>query len=291
MDVRSIRADELTTAGALLFQSFEQAAKQRGYGIPWRDEQDAADMLARYHESDPNGVVVAETGGAIVGVGCMRTRGEVSTVGPIAVIADGRGIGSAVLDQLLERADADGSAATRLYVDAWNPSSYALYTGKGFSVVDVVAHIEREPTDPPRIDTSRGLEVREAQPGDFEDILRLDQKITGYDRPRELERLVRLVARRRGNLVGYIGVAKTSFGYSLGPAVAADASDLFTLLGRTLADLDGSIRSRLSTSAPAASMAALGLGFRVRELGIVMSRGTPPPTRTPQLYCWDPELL
>lgn len=298
MDVRTIAAGELEQAGALLHAAFAGAAEARGFPAPWRTARDATDLLARQREAEPEGVAVAVTGGAIVGVGAVRVRGEVATVGPIAVAADGRGIGGRVLDYLVEVAEDRGVHATRLYADGWNPAAYGLYASRGFSVIDVVAHVERPPGGAPVLDSSRGLEVRPPEARDIDEIAVLDAKLTGHQRRDDLEAMrsleagaVGLVARRHNQVVGYLAARPVQGELALGPGVAVDVSDLFILVANALAGHDGVARGRLSTAAPAASMAALGLGFRVRELGLVMSRGAPPPARPPQLYSIEPEIL
>lgn len=301
MNIRTLKPLDLEIAGALLFQAFERAARARGYTPPWSDEAQAYAQLERYREDEPGHVVVAEEGGAMVGVGAVRVRGEVATLGPIASYLEGRGIGGVLVDELLRRADEVGALATRLYADAWNPAAYALYAGRGFAVVDVVAHVERMPAPGPALESARGLEVRALDARrDLDELQRLDIKLTGHDRRQDLAAMVRLVARRRGAIVGYLGVRAAAGRTLLGPAVAVDPSDLFTLITHALAAGEGEVpgmvpgqplHARLSTAAPVASMAAMGLGFRIRELGVMMSRGAPPPARPPQLYSIDPEVL
>ncbi|MCG8420503.1 MAG: GNAT family N-acetyltransferase [Proteobacteria bacterium] len=304
MKVRTLEQTDLEPASALLFQVFDRVAKKHNYQPPWPGESDVSGLLGRYRRDEPACVVVAEEGGAVIGVGAARVRGEVASIGPIAAYVDGRGIGGAIVDELLLRVENAGAVASRLYVDAWNPSAYALYAGRGFAVFDVVMHIERAPGPAPSLDSARGLEVRPFETRDLEQLRRFDQRLTGHDRGPDLADTVRLVARRRGDIVGYLGAQHSAGSTKLGPAVAVDASDLATLMAGTLtAEQSGqSARAaglsrdepqvaRLSTAAPVVSMAALGLGFRVRELGVVMSRGAPPPARPPQLYSIDPEVL
>lgn len=300
VNVRALRLLDMEVASAVLFDAFSRAAKERGYRPPWDDEARARKLLESYDPERGDHTVVAEEGGAVVGVGAVRVRGEVASIGPIAAYLNGRGIGGAVLDGLIERADQAGATAIRLYADAWNPSAYALYAGRGFGVVDVVAHIERVPAPAPPLSSSRGLEVRPVEPRDRDELARFDMKLTGHTRARDLEESARLVAKRHGAIVGYLAGNSDGERVHLGPAVAVDASDLFTLLCKALAYADRdapwmpaacAVHARLSTSAPPASMAALGLGFRIVELGVVMSRGAPPPARPTQLYGLEPELL
>jgi ribosomal protein S18 acetylase RimI-like enzyme len=298
VDIRTIKPADTEAAGALLYRAFESSAGDHGFPAPWDDEAQARALLERHRDPATSRVMLAEEGGALLGVGALRLRGEVATIGPLATYIQGRGIGGALLDELLRCADEAGTLAQRLYVDAWNASAYALYAGRGFGVIDTVAHVERAPAPGPALDSARGLEVRAFEQRDRDDVQRLDRRLTGHDRPEDLGELVRLVARRRGDVVGYLGAREAGRTILLGPAVAVDASDLFTLITHALAEAgqglsaaDRPLRARLSTTAPAASMAALGLGFRIRELGVVMSRGAPPPARPPQMYSMDPEVV
>jgi ribosomal-protein-alanine N-acetyltransferase len=298
VDIRTIKPADTEAAGALLYRAFESSAGDHGFPAPWDDEAEVRALLERHRDAAAGRVLVAEEGGAMVGVGALRLRGEVATIGPLATYIQGRGIGGALLDELLRRADEAGTLAQRLYVDAWNPGAYALYAGRGFGVIDTVAHVERAPAPGPALESARGLEVRVFEPRDQDEVQRLDRRLTGHDRLADLGELVRLVARRRGDVVGYLGAREAGRTILLGPAVAVDASDLFTLITHALAEAglgwsaaDRPLRARLSTTAPAASMAALGLGFRVRELGVIMSRGAPPPARPPQMYSLDPEIV
>ncbi len=303
MKVRTLESADIEGAGALLFQVFKRAADQYGYTAPWGDENKASALLSVHARAESDFAVVAEEGGAIIGVGTARVRGEVASIGPVAAYVEGHGIGGALMDDLLARVDGAGALASRLYVEAWNPAAYALYAGRGFAAIDNAIQIERPPGPAPALDSSRGLEVRPAEAGDFEDLRRLDQRLTGHERDKDLASSVRLVARRRGEVVGYLGAHDVEGATRLGPAAAVDASDLVTLLAGALAAAnsdsadtswiagDKPLIARLSTTAPAVSMAALGLGFRVRELGVIMSQGALPPARPPQLYSIDPEIL
>ncbi|HET6612409.1 MAG TPA: GNAT family N-acetyltransferase [Kofleriaceae bacterium] len=293
MNARDIEAGDLEVAGSILYNAFSRSAETRGHPAPWPDENTARDLLAGYAEAEPGGVVVVEEGGAVVGVGAVRIRGESASIGPLASWMDGRGIGGRALDELIERAEGAGASSIRLYVDAWNPGAYALYAGRGFAPVDVVSHLEREPGNRPQLGISRGLVVRAPTAADLDEVARLDATLTGNTRPGDLERAVRYVARRSGAVVGYLGFSKTSFGVALGPAVCADMTDLTHLVACALADglSDGRARARLSTATSPRSDLCKALGFRVRELGLVLSRGAPPPARLAQLYSVSPEIL
>jgi hypothetical protein len=277
---------DVAAAGALLFDAFRSAALEHGAPPAWRDVAEATEVAA-LHLEEPEGAVVAESGGALVGCGFVRRRGEVATLGPIAAAVPGRGTGGKLLDELIARAEHWGVHSMRLYQDGWNPASFALYASRSFAAVDTVAAVERPAMAAPKLDSSRGLEVAPMKPGDLVELAALDHRLTGLERPRDLAQVVRLVARRRGALVGFAGAV----GGALGPVVALDVADLGGLVARMLPDVPGVATGRLSTAAPTAMLAMLALGFRVSAVGTVMVRGVSPPARPPQLYGVRPEIL
>jgi len=284
--VRPMERRDLAATGALLHDAFRSAALEHGAPPAWRDVAEATALAEQYFE-EPEGAIAAESGGALMGVGFARRRGEVATLGPIAAAVPGRGTGGKLLDELIVRAEHWGVHSMRLYQDGWNPASFALYASRSFAAVDTVAAIERPALAPPRLDSSRGLEVAPLRPGDLVELSALDHRLTGLERPADLGANVRLVARRRGAIVGFAGGA----GNTLGPVVALDVADLGALVARLLPDVAGVATGRLSTATPTAMLAMLALGFRVTAVGTVMVRGVAPPARPPQLYGVRPEIL
>jgi L-amino acid N-acyltransferase YncA len=283
VNLRDLVPADLDAVGPLLHDVFRRAALEHGAPPPWRDAAEARALAELYLDGD---AVVAESGGAIIGCGFARRRGEIATIGPIAAAVPGRGTGGKILDELIARAEHSGVAAMRLYQDGWNPGSFALYAGRSFAAVDTIAQLERPEGPPPRLDSSRGLDVQPFARGDLAEVVALDRRLTGLDRPADLEKLL-FVARRRGAIAGYLGAS----GERLGPALALDVADLGALVARALKDRPGRAQARLSTAAPTAMLAALGLGFRVTSIGTLMVRGVLPPARPPQIYGSVPEIL
>jgi hypothetical protein len=283
VNVRDLEPRDLDAVGPLLHDVFRRAALDHGAPPPWQDAAEARALAERYLGE---GAVVAESGGAIAGCGFVRRRGEIATVGPIAAAVPDRGTGGRVLDELIARAEGWGVSAMRLYQDGWNPASFALYAGRSFAAVDTLVQLERPASPPPRLDAGRGLEVTPFTLADLPEVVTLDHRLTGLERPEDLAG-IRLVARRRGALAGFLGRA----GERLGPALALDVADLGALIANALREHDGRASARLSTAAPTAMRAAKGLGFRVTSRGTLMVRGLIPPARPPQLYGLVPEIL
>lgn len=286
-DIRQLGPTDVAAAGDVLFHAFVDECAARGFPPPWPSPDDAALLVAGYREAEPEGALGAWVDGALAGVGFVRRRGDVATIGPLAARPQRRGVGSKLLDELIGVADGWECRTVRLFQDAWNPDSFALYAGRSFSVVDVVSCIERPKMAPPRLDSARGLEMAAPKATDLAEIAALDLRFTGLARPGDLDGKVKLVARRRGAVVGFL----CAQGGLLGPALAVDVADLGALVQRALVDVTGAASARLSTAAPTAMLAALALGFRVVSVGLVMSRGPAHPARPPQLYSLHPEVL
>ena len=81
--------------------------------------------------------VVAEDDGQVVGYAGLDHGGEVADIMTVAVspTAQGRGLGSELVDDLLTRAVTGGAHQVMLEVRADNPRAETLYAHKGFDVV------------------------------------------------------------------------------------------------------------------------------------------------------------
>lgn len=287
MNLRTMEKRDLEVAGVLLFEAFARAAREHGQPPPWADAAETTRLAERAFADEPQGAVVADVDGALAGVGFVRRRGEVATAGPFAVAAPHRGTGGQILDELIARAEGQGVTAIRLHQDGWNADGFALCAGRSFASSDVVATLARPASAAPRLDAARGLEVTGFRAADLAELAALDARLTGLDRRDDLQKSVRLVARRRGALVGFLGADAGQ----LGPALALDVADLGALIARALVEIPGRAVARLSTAAPTAMLAALGLGFRVTSVGTLMVRGLSPSARPPQLYSLVPEIF
>jgi hypothetical protein len=284
---RVLKAGDAEAAGELLVQAFSRARGDHGALSPYGSVKDAAEAVAALCAAEPEGALGAWDDGRLLAVGFLRKRGDVATLGPLGVATPRQGHGGRLLDELIACAEGWSCGAIRVFQDAGNADSFALFAGRCFAPVDVVACLARPAGAPPRLDAARGLEISPLRPGDLPEIFTLDHRLTGLERRTDLEQRVRFVARRRGALAGFLGMDENR----LGPALALDVADLGALMVRALGECTLPAVARLSTAAPTALLAALGLGFRVVSVGAILSRGVAPPTRPPQLYSLSPEIL
>ena len=125
--VVSIRPEQLEAAGTLLFGATNRALETRGLDSRW-PEPNAAIALLDQCVGRGETVLVAETGGAVIGIGVGRLRGEVATLSPFAVAAPGRGIGGALMDALIEEFEASDAVSIRVRVPGWSASAFGCST-------------------------------------------------------------------------------------------------------------------------------------------------------------------
>ena len=280
-EFRSLTSRDAAAAGALLHEAYTRAASTRGLLPPFGSPVDAAALVEeRLREDREGGVGALAEGGGLAAVGFVRRVGDWAQVGPIASASSGHGASGAVLDELCARAEGLGASSIRATYDAGDARAFSLFSSRSFAVVDTAARLLRGALPAPRVEGARGLEIAPPRPADLEAMVELDRRLTGLERGPELARVVTLCARRRGAVVGFLA-AKAG---QLGPALALDVADLGVLMARALTEHAGPAVTLLSTAAPTAMLAAIGLGFRVVGVEIVAVRGLAPPARPPQLY-------
>jgi ribosomal-protein-alanine N-acetyltransferase len=98
---------------------------------------------------DTRRYVVAEAGGQIVayaGLMCIEPIADVQTIAVVPEF-EGRGIGSAILKELIEEARRRGAVEVLLEVRADNPRAQALYVRFGFEQIHVRRRYYRDGTD------------------------------------------------------------------------------------------------------------------------------------------------
>ncbi len=111
--------------------------------------------------------VVGERAGALVGYAGVDRRGEVADVMTIAVVPDtqGQGLGSVLMEWLIDAARGGGAEHLMLEVRADNAAAQRLYSKMGFVMLtvrrryyqpgDVDAHVMRRHLDTPSARMSR----------------------------------------------------------------------------------------------------------------------------------------
>lgn len=179
----------------------------------------------RQIELEPLGCFVAEKNGAAVGTACSTVFGSVAWIAMVLVDANhrGQGIGTALMEHVLANLDARKIPSIRL--DA-TPLGRPVYEKLGF-VAEHQLH-RYEGTLPASSQATAG--VSSVGRDDLDNIIALDQRITGTDRGRLLRRLHQERAEEMRQMVGPTGVEGFVFArpgaraWHIGPCLGSDAA-------------------------------------------------------------------
>jgi len=149
--------------------------------------------------------VVAERGGAIVGLNFLYEHDPIRAVGPIAVApaAQGRGIGRRLMEAVLARAE--GAAGVRLTQAPRNAVAFALYASLGFEVKEPLAILSGRFRSPP----PAGSSARPMRAEDLPAAAALCERVHGFARTGDLREALGtkgepMVLERDGRIVAYV---------------------------------------------------------------------------------------
>jgi L-amino acid N-acyltransferase YncA len=160
--------------------------------------------------------VVAEKAGRIVGSNFLNERSQIAGVGPITVdpAAQASGVGRALMEDVLARADERGAPGVRLLQSAYHSRSLSLYAKLGFRAHDVLAVMQGDSIG----EAVPGHAVRPATADDIETCNRLCVEAHGFDRGGELRDAVAQgvaqVVEHDGGIAGYT-TSVAFFGHSI----------------------------------------------------------------------------
>jgi predicted N-acetyltransferase YhbS len=251
---RTMRVADVETVDLLLMESYGNKTSFRP-------------RLERHLRLEPEGWLVAEEAGRVVGTGGLTVMGRTGWIGLVGVdpAAQRRGIASLLTRRLLELADERGCA--RVLLDA-SPSGKPVYDKLGFVAEDEVAVWQRA-GGAARLEGAGSIAI-EAGASAREELLALDRQVFGDDRARVVASFIAddpaavLVARGpAGDLRGY-AIAQGSG--MIGPWVALDTVAARALLVEVL-ERRGALA--LSVCLPAVNDAGASL---LEEAGFARAR-------------------
>ncbi len=285
---RAFEERDVERAGDVLFVAFYRVALVHGLPTGGAAPAESRQYVRWLRELDPDGGIVAEDEGELVGVGWAHRRGPLATVGPIAVDprVQGRGIGRGLLERCLE-AIGPGVPQVRLAQESHDVVSLGLALRAGFRIVAPLLELELPPGTPlATAGTLPGVTLRAPTQEDRARVVARDARAFGAERTRIVElyfgRGRSLVAERARTVVGYaLGIAFDGIAH-VGSASADDPDVLVRLVATLAMELAGGDLA-VRTVVPATDRRLVGglldLGFRVLRAAHYMVRGggTAPP--------------
>ena len=295
LSIRPLAVDDLVRVGSILFHAFNDVFTAHGHPPPVPSLQAGISLARAYFEYEAEGGWVALRGTEIVGSAFTHERGTTAGIGPVTVdpACQGQGIGRALMHRLLEVLAECPSV--RLFQDAFNRGSYALYASLGFEPRDVMAVLR---ASRPKFSTlPDGGHVRPMDARDLGEVAVVDAQLTGIVRPADLLFLfdrgpAYVLEDELGGIRGYSLGFRSGDALFLGPVVAPTVAGVMRLAARAcLEERGGSVTVR-TFGRPGDMMAALlAAGFEVRSLGTYMVRGAYDPPAGVQLSALFPEAL
>jgi predicted N-acetyltransferase YhbS len=221
------RAD-VPECGRICYDAFNVIAIRHGFPPEYPSVEVATALVSALIEHPGFFALVAECGGQIVGSSFLDERSAIVGVGHVTVAPDiqGRGIGRALMNVMLERSAERRVPGVRLLEAAYKHRSMCLYAKLGFDVREPIAVMQGDSLGLP----IPGYGVRPATVDDFQTCNALCVRVHGHDRSGELSDAIAQgtarVVERGGRVTGYT----TGIGF-YGHSVAETNDDLQALIG------------------------------------------------------------
>ena len=256
------------TCGEICFRAFKTISEKHNFPVDFPSPEIAIGLVSSLLERRDIYSVVAETDGKIAGSNFLWEGDAIAGVGPITVdpeVQNG-GVGSRLMQDVLERARTRNFAGVRLVQAAFHGRSLSLYTKLGFEVREPLATLQGTPMK----QALPGFPVRPAAMADVGECDDLCRRIHGHDRTNELQGAIKqgtaAVVERSGTITGYATV--TGF---FGHAVAETNDDLKSLIAA--APEFAGPGFLLPTRNSEVFRWCLSQGLRVKQPMTLMSRG------------------
>jgi predicted N-acetyltransferase YhbS len=215
--------------------------------------------------------LVAERGGAIVGLSFLYEHDPIRAVGPLAVAppAQGSGVGRQLMEAVLARAD--GAAGVRLTQAPHNATSFALYVSLGFEVKEPLAILSGRFRSPP----PPGLAARPMRESELAAAAGLCEGVHGFARIGDLREALEtkgepMVLERDGRIVAYVSHRRLG---DRAHGVAEAEADLRALLLGLAPPRGTSLTIFMPTRQASLLRWCLDEGLRVRAPLTLMAKG------------------
>jgi predicted N-acetyltransferase YhbS len=226
--LRQGRPEDAQRGGLICYEAFKAIAEQHHFPPDFPSAEVTIGLLSSLLARPDIYSVVAEIDGRLVGTNFLRENASIAGIGPITVDAklqNGQ-VGKQLMNNVLERARAQGFAGTRLVQAAYHSRSLSLYAKLGFMVREPLAMLQG-----PALGLEvKGLSVRQATERDVESCNKLCRNVHGHDRNHELldaiNQKTASVVDHDGRISGYA----TMIGFS-GHAVGETNEDMKALIG------------------------------------------------------------
>ena len=269
--------------GRICYEAFKEVHEGHGFSPDFPSIEVARQVLGMLVQRDDFYGVVALRDGQPVGSNFLSLMDLVAGVGPITIdcSCQGRGIGRALMQDVISYARRNNIEQVRLFQDSFNVASLSLYTSLGFDVKETAAFMQAAPAAEP--DES----VRPIAETDLPSIEELSKRIYKNSRRNEVAAatpygFAAFVREQQGRITGYLipGI--------FGHGVAETQEDALALIGEAARRLPSPVaRFFCPLSQASFFRQAMKAGCRVIKLMNYMAMGRyEPPSEV-----WMPSVL
>ncbi len=274
MSIVPITAEYAEQAGQIAYEAFKDIADKHGFDPAFPSPEFATLVVRLLIQTESVNSYLYLNDGEPAAINFGDERDEVVGVGPVAVALkhQGKGLGRAVMEALLESAERNGFRSVRLLQAAYNMISFSLYAALGFEVKDTLANFAGSP----RADEAPVDRVRDGGPDDFDALDALCREVLRYSRRRDIERMAMfappVVVEREGRIVAYTCRFPGEEAI-LGHGVAVDAQAMRDLLIGAHRITGTPLRCSMPVSQAETVRWCLATGMRLKEIDTYMVRG------------------
>jgi predicted N-acetyltransferase YhbS len=268
LSLRRANSADAAAVGEIGYRAFKAIGDQHNFPADFPSPQIATGLFEMLISHPGFFDIVAEINGKVAGSNFLDERDSIGGVGPVTVDPElqNEGVGSALMQAVMERSAARGSVGVRLVQAAYHRRTLALYLKLGFEVRELLACLQ----GPAVNKTIPGIAVRPATSNDVPACNRLCFHVHGHERGGELADAVKQgvsrVAERNGRITGYA----TPIAY-FGHAVAETNEDLMALIGA--AESFPGAGFLVPTRNGELMRWSLGEGLRITQTMTLMTRG------------------
>ena len=203
--IREIRQEDAAACGRICYEAFATLAHAHNFPPDLPNSEVATGLVAQMIRSEGTFGVVAEESGRVLGSNFLHEADAIAGIGPITIdpAAQNRGVGTALMKSVLDRAAARNRIAVRLVQAGYHTRSLSLYSKLGFEVREHLSCFQ----GPPIAQSAAVPSVRVAREADLASCNALCRRVHGADRGHEVQQaMARGLARvveRSGRITGY----------------------------------------------------------------------------------------
>ncbi len=215
VELAPVKPEQVEELGGICYRAFKEISDRHGFPTDFDSPGFAQMILGSLVRDEDCYSVAAAVDGKPAGSNYLITHDDVGSIGPVSVdpAMQGKGVGRAIMEDVLKYARENGIARVRLMQDSFNMMSLALYASLGFDTKAPVAMMEPVGMEDPN--------VREATPDDLPAVEDLSRRIYRVSRRNEAAHRFNppfqpFVRERAGVITGYFilgfaghGVAET----------------------------------------------------------------------------------